>query len=98
MEITPLCICTFLLSFNLIFKYWVVRPILIEEKLLSTLIRYRPFTHYFMDTNMSGKITLPHKCPKCGVTARTAAELETIFGYRNLKGGATNQSQCKKCR
>jgi predicted nucleic-acid-binding Zn-ribbon protein len=51
-----------------------------------------------MDTNMSGKISLPHKCPKCGVTARTAAELETIFGYRNLKGGATNQSQCKKCR
>lgn len=47
---------------------------------------------------MSVKMSLPHKCPKCGVVARTAAELETIFGYRNQKSGATNQSQCKKCR
>lgn len=47
---------------------------------------------------MSGKITLPHKCPKCGVEAKNSAELENIFGYRTQNGGVTNQSQCKKCR
>ncbi len=47
---------------------------------------------------MSGKIELPHKCPKCGVTARTESELKAVFGYRTKDGGVTNQSQCKKCR
>ncbi|MGI2900863.1 hypothetical protein [Shewanella algae] len=47
---------------------------------------------------MSGKIRLPHKCPKCGVEAKTEQELEKIFGYRTKDGGVTNQSQCKKCR
>lgn len=47
---------------------------------------------------MSGKIVLPHKCPKCGIKAKTASELEKIFGYRTKDGGVTNQSQCKKCR
>ena len=47
---------------------------------------------------MSGSIKLPHKCPKCGVTATTAAELKLIFGFRTVNGKATNQSQCMKCR
>lgn len=47
---------------------------------------------------MSGKISLPHKCPKCGVVAKTEQELDKIFGYRTKDGGVTNQSQCKKCR
>jgi len=47
---------------------------------------------------MSGKINLPHSCPKCGITAKTAVELAEIFGYRTVNGNVTNQSQCKKCR
>lgn len=47
---------------------------------------------------MSGKIVLPHTCPKCGVVAKTESELQSIFGYRVKDGGVTNQSQCKKCR
>jgi len=47
---------------------------------------------------MSGKITLPHKCPKCGVVAKTEQELDKIFGYRTKDSGVTNQSQCKRCR
>jgi predicted Zn-ribbon and HTH transcriptional regulator len=54
--------------------------------------------HSSEDKNMSGKITLPHKCPKCGVVAKTEPELLKIFGYRTKDGGITNQSQCKKCR
>ena len=47
---------------------------------------------------MSGKIKLPHKCPKCDVVAKTEPELVKIFGYRTKNGGVTNQSQCRKCR
>lgn len=47
---------------------------------------------------MSGKIKLPHKCPKCKKTATTQAELEAMFGFRTKDGGLTNQSQCKDCR
>jgi len=47
---------------------------------------------------MAGKITLPHTCPKCGVVAKTEAELVQIFGYRTKDGGVTNQSHCRKCR
>lgn len=47
---------------------------------------------------MPGKISLPHKCPKCGNKASTEQELMSIFGYRTKDGGVTNQSQCKKCR
>ncbi|MDH6025478.1 MULTISPECIES: hypothetical protein [Vibrio] len=47
---------------------------------------------------MAGKINLPHSCPKCGKTAHTTKELETLFGYRQKDGGVTNQSQCKECR
>ena len=47
---------------------------------------------------MAGKIKLPHKCPKCGKTAKIESELDTLFGYRTQNGGVTNQSQCKECR
>jgi hypothetical protein len=41
---------------------------------------------------MSGKISLPHKCPKCGVVAKTEPELDKVFGYRTQGGGVTIQS------
>lgn len=47
---------------------------------------------------MTGKINLPHTCPKCGVIAKTESELKQVFGYRTKDEGVTNQSQCKKCR
>ncbi|SMF44102.1 hypothetical protein [Desulfovibrio gilichinskyi] len=47
---------------------------------------------------MSGKIDLPHKCPKCGKVAKTQKELEDKFGYRTKNEGITNQSHCKECR
>lgn len=50
---------------------------------------------------MSGKINLPHTCPKCKVTtATTPTELLDKFGYRASSSGtgATNQSWCKSCR
>ena len=47
---------------------------------------------------MSGKINLPHSCPKCGKPAKTAVELDEKFGYRTINGNATNQSWCKECR
>lgn len=47
---------------------------------------------------MAGKIKLPHTCPKCGATAKTESELTSLFGYRSINGGVSNQSQCKKCR
>jgi hypothetical protein len=48
---------------------------------------------------MSGTIKLPHICPKCGVKATTAQELQEKFGYRTTSpSSVTNQSWCKKCR
>lgn len=53
---------------------------------------------------MSGKINLPHTCPKCQETvANDHKELEEKFGYRNITLNdrrviVTNQSWCKKCR
>jgi|GEM_PF-1464655 predicted Zn-ribbon and HTH transcriptional regulator len=48
---------------------------------------------------MSGKIKLPHVCPKCQVTtANTAQEVNTLFGFRTKESGVTNQSHCRKCR
>ena len=47
-----------------------------------------------------GKITLPHICPKCGVTkANTYQELDEKFGFRNMGADSMrNQSWCRKCR
>lgn len=52
---------------------------------------------------MSGKITLPHTCPRSTgcpnkTTASTEKELAQKFGYRKIPDGLTNQSWCKKCR
>ncbi len=47
---------------------------------------------------MSGTVKLPHKCPKCGKTATTHQELDSLFGYRNMPKGVSNQSWCKECR
>lgn len=49
---------------------------------------------------MSGLINLPHTCPKCSVSkAGTYQEMDTIFGFRNIKpNAATNQSWCRACR
>ncbi len=53
---------------------------------------------------MPGKITLPHRCPKCGKVARNYEELERLFGFRNMNddSGSTvstrNQSWCRECR
>jgi hypothetical protein len=46
-----------------------------------------------------GKITLPHKCPKCGKEAKTYQELDEKFGFRNMnKNSMRNQSWCRECR
>lgn len=41
-------------------------------------------------------------CPQCGKTAKTALEIEMMFGYRNVKVNGKNyympQSWCKDCR
>lgn len=48
---------------------------------------------------MSGSITLPHRCPRCGETAKTYQEMEQKFGFRNIDDKkATNQSWCRDCR
>jgi hypothetical protein len=51
----------------------------------------------------TGKITLPHKCPKCGIEANNETELREKFGLRTMtsKSGdktVRNQSWCKDCR
>ncbi len=51
----------------------------------------------------TGKITLPHKCPKFGQIANNETELRDKFGFRTMttKNGdksVRNQSWCKKCR
>ena len=48
----------------------------------------------------SGKIQLPHTCPKCkNVTAITYQELEEKFGLRNMGDNTVrNQSWCRDCR
>ena len=48
----------------------------------------------------TGKITLPHKCPKCKATeATTYQELDDKFGFRNMnKDSMRNQSWCRECR
>jgi Zn-finger nucleic acid-binding protein len=33
---------------------------------------------------MSGEINLFHKCPKCGVVANSAVELDKLFGFRRV--------------
>ncbi len=48
----------------------------------------------------TGKITLPHRCPKCEKEeAKTYQELEKKFGFRNMnKNSMRNQSWCRNCR
>ncbi len=47
----------------------------------------------------TGKITLPHKCPKCGKIAENYKELDEKFGFRNMdKNSMRNQSWCRECR
>ena len=48
----------------------------------------------------TGKITLPHKCPKCKETeAISYQELDEKFGFRNMsKDSMRNQSRCRECR
>jgi len=51
----------------------------------------------------TGKITLPHECPKCGEKANNETELRKKFGLRTMtaKNGnkiVRNQSWCKGCR
>ncbi len=51
----------------------------------------------------SGKITLPHICPKCGKTANNESDLREKFGFRTMKKdngdkSIRNQSWCKDCR
>jgi len=47
----------------------------------------------------TGKITLPHKCPKCGKEAKIYQELDEKFGFRNMdKDSMRNQSWCRDCR
>ena len=50
-------------------------------------------------------ISLPHVCPRCGVTAYTLSQLEVLFGYRNVPRGPNGerritivQSWCRECR
>jgi len=46
-----------------------------------------------------GKITVPHKCPKCDREAKNHNELEKEFGFRNMNPSTIrSQSWCKKCR
>ena len=48
---------------------------------------------------MVGTVNLPHTCPNCKrTTAHTAGELQTLFGFRTIPSGATNQSWCRECR
>ena len=41
-------------------------------------------------------------CPKCGITPKTPKDIESIFGFRQMKKDiATSiirQSYCRKCR
>ena len=46
-----------------------------------------------------GKISLPHKCPKCGKQAATYQDLDKKFGFRNMDTNSMrNQSWCRECR
>lgn len=39
------------------------------------------------------------ECPCCGVSAEGEAEIEEVFGYRNMGDGRTiPQSYCRECR
>lgn len=39
------------------------------------------------------------RCPRCGVTASSDAQIEEKFGYRKMdKGVVRKQSWCRKCR
>lgn len=47
----------------------------------------------------TGKITLPHICPRCQKKADTYQELMDKFGFRNMGSDSMrNQSWCRKCR
>lgn len=54
---------------------------------------------------MSNTIALPHPC-HCSdydckfnpVIATTFQEIEALFGFRNVPGGAAPQTWCKVCR
>lgn len=48
---------------------------------------------------MAGSIKLPHRCPKCGKTARNLDELREKFGFQTMGSSkVVNQSYCKTCR
>ena len=43
-------------------------------------------------------IPLPHKCPNCGIEAKTLKEYNDLYGSREENGSIKAQSWCKKCR
>lgn len=43
-------------------------------------------------------IQLPHKCPICGVSASSFAQVDDIFGFRNVGDRMISQSWCRNCR
>lgn len=39
------------------------------------------------------------ECPRCGLVAHGKAEIERLFGYRDMGDGRViPQSHCRKCR
>ncbi len=46
----------------------------------------------------SGKITLPHICPKCGKTANNESDLREKFGFKTKKKDNREKRIKKKSR
>ena len=87
----------YLKSNRIVYQFETLIPIILNKDLspiIDKLIQD-------LKNNIDAKKLLK-PCPKCGITPKTPKEIESIFGFRQMKkdshDSVIRQSYCRKCR
>ena len=87
----------YLKSNRIVYQFETLIPIILNKD-LSTIIDK---LIQDLNNNIDAKKLLK-PCPKCGITPKTPKEIESVFGFRQMKkdnhDSVIRQSYCRKCR